>query len=112
MQATLGVGKEMFAAFIEDTVVAYRLQQVADTLLLSIMEKNVLAKNVLKIVFSRLCKRRFYPTIFGRMQMPADGEEITSREQLLEFGVANCTVAIANCSAHRRYRKQPLDVTV
>ena len=57
MQAALGVGKKMFPAFIEDPVIAYRLQQIADTLLCTIMEKNVLAEQVVEPVLTRLLQR-------------------------------------------------------
>ena len=80
----------MLLAFIKNPVIAYRLQQITDSLLCTIMKKNVLAEQVVKLMFTRQFKRYIDPAILGRVQVAADGEEITTVKKLLQFSVAQC----------------------
>ena len=118
MQAALGVGKKMFPAFIKYPIIAYRLEQIADTFLCTIMKENVLAKQVVKPVFTCLFKRPVDPAILGRMQMTADGKVITTVEKLFQFGVAHLlimiaiTIATADPASHRLYRNQAIHLAV
>ena len=102
----------MLAAFVELAVGANRLQQVTDAFLPTIMEKRILAQDILEPVLPGDLQAAPDPSIFSGMQMPADGEKIPAVEKLLQFSMPIEALLAAQQSTHRLYRQQAIDIAV